>query len=234
MTTGCVADFSRAFGRRKGRVKRAAAYDRGVALYHEGSRRLQDRFDTRRLADRIEDRLVRDTIDDDDRAFIEARDMFFIATVDEAGQPQCSYKGGDPGFVRVLDDRTIAFPVYDGNGMYLTAGNLLGHGKVGLLFIDFEGRKRLRLNGTASVDDGDPLLAEFPEAQLVVRVTATEVFPNCPRYIHEYRLVERSRFVPHAECETPVPGWKRREWASDVLPAGDPAQDRTRETIERG
>src|SRR3954463_13368296 len=112
--------------------------NRGVSLYNEESRRLQDRFDTRRLADRIEERIVHDRIDDGDRAFIEARDMFFIATVDEDGQPQSSYKGGDPGFVRVLDERTIAFPVYDGNGMYLTAGNLLGQAKVGLLFIDFE------------------------------------------------------------------------------------------------
>jgi predicted pyridoxine 5'-phosphate oxidase superfamily flavin-nucleotide-binding protein len=231
MTAGCVRDFRRAFEGRKGRVKRAAAYDPVVALYHDGSRRLQDRFDTRRLADRIEDRLVGDTIDDDDRAFIEARDMFFIATTDEDGRPQCSYKGGDPGFVRVLDERTIAFPVYDGNGMYLTAGNVLAHGQVGLLFIDFEGRKRLRLNGTASVDDADPLVADYPEAQLVVRVTATEVFPNCPRYIHEYRLVQRSRFVPRAECDTPVPSWKQREWAHDVLPAGDPALDEERETL---
>jgi len=205
-----------------------------LTLYHEGSRRLQDEFDTRRLADRIEERLVRDRIDDDDRAFIEARDMFFIATTDEHGQPQCSYKGGEPGFVRVLDERTIAFPVYDGNGMFLTAGNMLVHPRVGLLFIDFEGRKRLRLNGTVSVDDDDPLLGAYPEAQLVVRVTATEVFPNCPRYVHEYRLVQRSRFVPKAECETPVPQWKRNEWAHDVLPEGDPAHDPTREVIPRG
>jgi len=159
-----------------------------VSLYNDSSRKLQDRFDTRRLADRIEERIVRDHIDDDDRAFIEARDMFFIATTDADGQPQCSYKGGEPGFVHVLDERTIAFPIYDGNGMYLTAGNLIATGKVGLLFIDFEGRKRMRLNGVASVDEVDPLLAD-PEEQLVVRVSATEVFPNCPRYIHEYRLV---------------------------------------------
>ena len=203
-------------------------------LYHEGNRALQDRFGTRRLADRIEERIVHEAIDDQDRAFIEARDMFFIATVDEAGQPQCSYKGGDPGFVRVLDERTIAFPVYDGNGMYLTAGNLLVTKKVGLLFIDFEGRKRMRLNGIASVDDRDPLLAEYPEAQLIVRVEATEVFPNCPRYIHQYELVARSRFVPKAECETPVPQWKRNEWANDVLPDGDPANDPEREVIARG
>ena len=118
-----------------------------MGLYSFASRKLQDRFDTRRLADRIEERIVHDRIDDGDRAFIEARDMFFIATTDEDGQPQCSYKGGEPGFVRVLDDTTIAFPLYDGNGMYLTAGNLLATKKVGLLFIDFEGRKRMRLNG---------------------------------------------------------------------------------------
>jgi uncharacterized protein len=205
-----------------------------VGLYNRRSRQLQDRFDTRRLADRIEERIVHDTIDDGDRAFIEGRDMFFIATVDEEGQPQSSYKGGDPGFVRVLDEHTIAFPVYDGNGMYLTAGNLLTTGKVGLLFIDFEGRKRMRLNGTASIDDDDPLLPEYPEAQLVVRVHATEVFPNCPRYIHEYKLVARSRFVPKTECETPVPQWKRSEWAHDVLPEEDPANDPSREVIPRG
>jgi predicted pyridoxine 5'-phosphate oxidase superfamily flavin-nucleotide-binding protein len=205
-----------------------------VGLYHDGSRELQDRFDTRRLADRIEERIVHDQIDDGDRAFIEARDMFFIATTDEDGQPQSSYKGGEPGFVRVLDEKTIAFPLYDGNGMYLTAGNLMTTKKVGLLFIDFEGRKRMRLNGVASIADDDPLLAEFPEAQMIVRVSATEVFPNCPRYIHEYKLVKRSRFVPKRECETPVPQWKQSEWAHDVLPENDPANDPSREVIPRG
>ena len=204
-----------------------------MGLYNAASRKLQDRFDTRRLADRIEERIVHDVIDEGDRAFIEARDMFFIATTDEEGRPQCSYKGGEPGFVRVLDDTTIAFPIYDGNGMYLTAGNLVATKNVGLLFIDFEGRKRMRLNGVASVDDADPLLAEYPEAQLVVRVSATEVFPNCPRYIHEYRLVERSRFVPKEECKTPVPAWKTREWASDVLREDDPAYRPDAEIVEK-
>jgi predicted pyridoxine 5'-phosphate oxidase superfamily flavin-nucleotide-binding protein len=196
-----------------------------TGLYHEGNRRLQDRFDTRRLADRIEERIVQDAIDEDDRAFIERQDMFFIATADDEGQPNCSYKGGDRGFVRVVDERTIAFPNYDGNGMYLSMGNLLANPRVGLLFISFTEQKRLRLNGTASVDPDDPLLEQFPRAQFVVRVRATEVFPNCPRYIHRMELVERSRFVPKAECEPPVPDWKRRDWARDVLPAGDPAAD---------
>jgi predicted pyridoxine 5'-phosphate oxidase superfamily flavin-nucleotide-binding protein len=194
-----------------------------TGLYHDGQRRLQDRFDTRRLADRIEERIVGDVIDDDDRAFIERQDMFFLATADEDGRPNCSYKGGEPGFVRVVDERTIAFPNYDGNGMYLSMGNLLRNPYVGLLFVSFTEQKRLRLNGVASIDEHDPLLSECPRAQLVVRVRATEVFPNCPRYIHKLELVERSRFVPKAECEPPVPDWKRRDWARDVLPAGDPA-----------
>jgi uncharacterized protein len=196
---------------------------RGV--YHGGSRELQDRFDTRRLADRIEERIVHDAIDDGDRAFIQARDMFFLASADAEGKPQCSYKGGEPGFVHVLDERTIAFPSYDGNGMYLSMGNAMVNPNVGLLFIDFEGRKRLRLNGVATVDLDDPLRAEWPEAQFVVRVRATEVFPNCPRYIHRLTLVERSRFTPRAGEVPPVPDWKRRDWACDVLPAGDPAAE---------
>ena len=196
-----------------------------AGFYHDGNRRLQDAFDTRRLADRLEEVKVRDVIDAGDRAFIESLDMFFLATADAQGRPTCSYKGGDPGFVRVLDERTLAFPNYDGNGMYLSLGNTLANPEVGLLFVSFERRRRLRLQGTASIDAGDELLASWPEAQFVVRVHAREVFPNCPRYIHRYELVERSRFVPRARQQTPVPDWKRTDWAADVLPEGDPARD---------
>jgi hypothetical protein len=198
------------------------------STYHEGSRRLQDRFDTRRLADRLDERFVqRRVISERDKEHIEKLDMFFIATADADGKPQCSYKGGDPGFVKVLDETTLAFPNYDGNGMYLTMGNLLVNPHVGLLFIDFLGNppSRVRVNGVASVDEGDPLMAEYEKAQFIVRVHATEVFPNCPRYIHRMALVERSEYVPRDACEPPVPGWKRKEWARDVLPAGDPANE---------
>ncbi|TBR17794.1 MAG: pyridoxamine 5'-phosphate oxidase family protein [Chitinophagaceae bacterium] len=193
--------------------------------FHTGSRSLQEQFDTTAIADRIDTLLVSDTISDSDRAFIEARDMFFLATADEQGRPTCSYKGGDPGFVRVLDEHTIAFPNYDGNGMYLSLGNALVNPEVGLLFIDLERGNRMRLDGTASIDADDPLLADYPEAQLVVRVRARAVYPNCPRYIHRYQLVERSRFVPHVGVPTPVPEWKRMDWAADALPANDPARD---------
>jgi uncharacterized protein len=147
-----------------------------------------------------------------------------LATCDGSGRPQCSYKGGDPGFVRVVDEHTIAFPSYDGNGMYLSMGNVLRNPQVGLLFVDFERQRRLRLNGIASIDEHDPLAADYQGAQFVVRVRATEVFPNCPRYIHRMQMVELSQFVPRAECETPVPEWKRRQWSRDVLPTGDPAR----------
>ena len=193
--------------------------------FHDGSRSLQDRFDTRGLADRIDERLVSDAIDNNDRAFIQERDMFFLATADAQGRPTCSYKGGEPGFVTVLDSRTLAFPSYDGNGMYLSAGNVLVNPHVGMLFIDFEKGHRLRLEGTASIDPADPLGGDYPEAQFVVRVQARAVYPNCPRYIHRYRLVRRSRFVPRPGSMTPVPEWKCSDWAADVLPARDPARD---------
>ncbi len=195
-----------------------------TTMFHDAQRRLQDRFDTRRLADRIEERLVHDLIDQHDAEFITARDMFFLATVDPEGRPNCSYKGGDPGFVRVVDERTLAFPNYDGNGMYLSMGNALATEQVGMLFIDFERRNRMRVNGSAGVDQNDPLMAEYPLAQFIVRVRVREVFPNCPRYIHRYQLVERSKFVPKKTGRPPVPDWKRSDWACDVLPENDPAR----------
>lgn len=196
-----------------------------MSMFHEGSRELQDRWDSRRLADRIESLLVRDRISADDAAFIGRQDLFFLATADEQGQPNCSYKGGEPGFVRVVDDRTLAFPNYNGNGMYVSAGNMLRNPHVGLLFVDFVDTGRLRVNGTATIDPDDALLADYPEAQFVIRVGVREVFPNCPRYIHRYQRVEESPFVPHLGQPTPVPAWKRSDWASDVLPGDDPAHD---------
>src|SRR4029450_14141751 len=110
--------------------------------YHAGSREFQDRFDTRRAADRLVEVKVRDMISADDRAFIEAVDMLFLATADAEGRPQCSYKGGAPGFVHVIDPMTLCFPSYDGNGMYLSTGNILENPHVQLLFVDFENPNR--------------------------------------------------------------------------------------------
>jgi len=192
-------------------------------LFGESHRRLQRQFDTERLADRIEERLFREHITDDDRAFIERMDMFFLATADAAGRPNCSYKGGDPGFVRVPDRQTLLFPNYDGNGMYISMGNAVENPHVGLLFIDFENQKRLRVNGVAQIAPASSVEPPYPEAQFVVKVSVRQVFPNCPRYIHKQQRIELSKFVPRAAVRTPVPAWKRMEWACDALPAGDPA-----------
>ncbi|MDA0264994.1 MAG: pyridoxamine 5'-phosphate oxidase family protein [Chloroflexi bacterium] len=202
-------------------------------IYHEGNRSLQDRFDTHRLADRLDETIVRDTLTEHDKDFIESLDMFFMASVDDRGRVNCSYKGGEPGFVRVVDQYTVAFPNYDGNGMYLSMGNVVNTGQVGLLFIDFEDQWRMRLNGEATIDFDDQLLPDFPEAQFIVRVKAREVFPNCPRYIHRMKLEERSRFSPKPECATPVPSWKKESFVRDVLPAADAVHDESREVLDR-
>ena len=192
--------------------------------YHSAQRTWQSRFDTRRLADRLADATSKH-ISDAHRGFIEARDMFFIATADRSGSPQCSHKGGAPGFVRVIDDRTLACPSYDGNGMYLTAGTVDANPRVGLLFMDLETGTRLRVNGVASIATDDPLTSSWPKAQFVVRVRVDAVFANCRRYGHSYQLVERSRFVPVADEEPPVPDWKLDPWFDGTLSADDPARD---------
>ena len=195
------------------------------ALYSTASRDLQDRFDTRRLADRLAEVKVLDHFTERDRDFIEQRDMLFLATVDATGQPTCSYKGGDPGFVSVLDDRTLAFPNYDGNGMYLSTGNVVESQAVGLLFIDFEQQRRIRIDGSAKLVAEHPLMERYEGAQFLVVVTARRIYPNCSRYIHRYELVERSQYVPRSAGPPPIPPWKRSDWASDVLPAADPARE---------
>ena len=194
-----------------------------IPMYHEGSRQLQDQFGTRKLADRLVEVLARDAFTGDDRAFIESRPLFFLATADAEGHPECSYKGGLPGFVRVVDGQTLAFPSYDGNGMFKSLGNVLVNPQVGLLFIDFESPKRLRVNGEASVHADDALLPEFVGAQLMVRVRAKAIFPNCPRYIHKMQILEQSVYAPCEGRTPPVPKWKQFPEFREVLPPGDPA-----------
>lgn len=194
-------------------------------MYHEGMRRLQETRETRPLADRLEQVIVRTAFTDEDRAFIQRCSMFFIATADTKGRPDCSYKGGLTGFVRVVDGQTLALPDYDGNGMYRTWGNVLVNPHVGLLFIDFESPKRLRVNGTAQVIAGDPLCAEYPGCVFIVRITADRIFPNCPRYIHKMQLVEHSDYAPRPEYKPPTPGWKRSEAFRDALPDRDRVED---------
>jgi predicted pyridoxine 5'-phosphate oxidase superfamily flavin-nucleotide-binding protein len=191
------------------------------SMYHEGMRQLQDARDTRRIADRLEKVILRTAFTDQDRAFIQRCPMLFVATADAQGRPDCSYKGGLPGFVRVLDERTLALPDYDGNGMYRSWGNVLVNPNVGLLFLDFENQKRLRINATATISADDPLRAEYPGSVFIVRMAAQRIFPVCPRYVHKMQLVELSAYVPKADYEPPVPAWKTFAEFRDALPARD-------------
>jgi uncharacterized protein len=178
-------------------------------MYHEGNRALQDQFDSRRIADRLEEKLTRTAFTEGDKAFIEGASYFFLATADADGRPDCSFKGGLPGFVRVTGPDELAFPDYDGNGMFKSLGNLGVNPHVGMLFIDMHDKpRRLRVNGTAVVNREDPLIARTVGAQLMVRVRARAIFPNCPRYIPTMRLVEPSVYAPQPRCDPPEPAWK--------------------------
>ena len=186
-------------------------------MFHEGNRRLQDQFDSRQISDRLEN-FCRTQFTPDDQAFVESAPYFFLATADARGNPDCSFKGGAPGFVRVTGPSELVFPDYDGNGMFKSLGNVLVNAEVGLLFIAMHGRpQRLRVNGTASVSREDPLLAKTVGAQLMVRVTARVIFPNCPRYIPDMQLVDPSIYAPRSGYDPPEPAWKGFDSFKDCI-----------------
>ena len=192
-----------------------------TSFYRDSHRALQDRFDTRTLADTMEGVIVRPELGDDDRAFVESRDFFYLSTVDGDGWPTVSYKGGPVGMLHVEDDRTIVFPSYDGNGMYLSLGNLAADDRVGLLLIDFETPRRLRIQARATISDAPDRIRRFPGAQTTVVLAIEKVFPNCARYIHPHERVETSPYVPDDEGAAPVPSWKRIDALQPVLPEAD-------------
>jgi predicted pyridoxine 5'-phosphate oxidase superfamily flavin-nucleotide-binding protein len=190
-----------------------------MVMYHADNRALQDAFGSRALADRLESRLRRSAFTDEDAAFIASFRFFFLATATAEGQPDCSFKGGDPGFARVLAPDLLAFPDYDGNGMFKSLGNIRANRHVGLLFIAMDKRpKRLRVNGTAEVVLDDPLLPQFEGAQALVRVTPMDIFPNCPRNIPHLEVVEASPYVPRCGTTRVEPAWKSFEIFADVVP----------------
>jgi predicted pyridoxine 5'-phosphate oxidase superfamily flavin-nucleotide-binding protein len=192
-------------------------------LYHEGNRQLQDQFGSRGLADRLEDKLARTEFTADDKTFIETLPYFFLATADAKGRPDCSFKGGMPGFVRVTGPGELAFPDYDGNGMFKSLGNVLVNPNVGLLFIAMHGKpQRLRVNGSAMVSRDDPLLARAVGAQMIIRVAVRAIFPNCPRYIPTMELIEPSSYAPRPQADAPEPAWKSFESFQDVVPPRQP------------
>lgn len=188
-------------------------------MYHEGQRELQDRAGSRDLADRLRDTLQRDAFNDGDKVFVEESPFFFLATADASGQPDCSFKGGLPGFARILSPDLLVFPDYDGNGMFRSLGNIRVNPQVGLLFMRIgEKPGRLRINGTAELSFDDPLLKTMPGAAWLVKITPTAIFPNCPRYIPHLEVIEPSVYAPSAEVLGPEPAWKTFEPFKDVVP----------------
>ena len=189
-----------------------------MPMYHDGSRELQDAFGSRALADRLEERLRRDRFNEDDAGFIGSLSFFFLATADAQGRPDCSFKGGPPGFARVAAPDLLVFPDYDGNGMFKSLGNIAANPHVGLLFIAMgEKPGRLRVNGRAEVVADDPAMAAIPGAQLLVRVTPIDIFPNCPRYIPQMQLMAESSFIPKAGEDFVEPGWKSDDAFCDTI-----------------
>ncbi len=192
-----------------------------AVLYGPEHRALQDEHDSRRLADLWQEMLIHGALAEDEQAFIASRDFFFLSTVDAEGKPTVSYKGGGAGFVRVLDPSTIAFPGYDGNGMFLSAGNIAENPSIGLLFIDFETPHRLRVQGEAELVRSGELVESFPGAAYAVRVAITDAFVNCGRYIHKMTRAQTSRHVPDAWGDQPIAEWKRIDLVQPHLPAQD-------------
>lgn len=200
--------------------------------YGNEHRALQTQFGTTKMADRIAELASHVEFNDDAKGFIEHSEMFFLTTINDKGEPTVSYKGGDVGFVKVLDSTTLIFPSYDGNGMFLSMGNINGNPKIGMLFISFETPHRIRVQGTASVSQDPKLLAHYKEADFVVTVKLSELWQNCPRYIPKYEKVRDSRYVPRADCETPLAEWKRVDLLQDVLPPDDLAKAQAKGTID--
>ena len=201
-------------------------------LYGEQHRKLQAEFGTANLADRIEQIASHTEFNDDARGFIEHSEMFFLTTIDHLGRPTVSYKGGEMGFVKIMNNNTLIFPSYDGNGMFLSMGNITTNPQIGMLFISFELPHRVRVQGTASISQDPVLLAHYKEAEFVVTVTLSELWQNCPRYIPKMQKVRDSRYIPRANCETPLAEWKRIDLMQDVLPAHDAAKAQAAGTID--
>ncbi|MDP3853259.1 pyridoxamine 5'-phosphate oxidase family protein [Phenylobacterium sp.] len=188
-------------------------------MYHQGNRDLQDAFGSRALADRLEATLRRTEFNEADGVFVAAQSFFFLATADAEGRPDCSFKGGPPGFAQVVAPDELIFPDYDGNGMFKSLGNIAANPNVGLLFIAMgEKPQRLRVNGTARVLRDDPRIAAIPGAQLLISVRPADIFPNCPRYIPSLQIVEPSIYMPKADTPPVEPAWKGFAAFADVVP----------------
>ena len=131
-----------------------------------------------------------DTITDDLRDFIAHRDSFYLGTTSADGQPYIQHRGGPPGFLNVLDDRTLAFADFGGNRQYVSVGNLSENDQAFIFLMDYANQRRIKIWGTGEVIEDNPALLErladpgyvgSPERAIVFHLGAWDV--NCPQHI---------------------------------------------------
>ena len=187
-------------------------------FYHDMSRRLQRQFGTEELAAHLARKYVLDELEQAHIEWIGVADEVYIATVNPQGHPECSYKGGLPGFIRVVDTRTLEIPSYDGNGMYRTLGNITAEPWIGLLLLFPEVPAKLRVNGSCQVRTGSAALAAHPGAEAVLQIRVREVFENCPRYLHDRQTSKHSVHCPRPGYQPPDPAWKLKPEYVGLLP----------------
>ncbi|MGW7055440.1 pyridoxamine 5'-phosphate oxidase family protein [Streptomyces sp. NPDC054887] len=155
---------------------------------------LQDHLGTVQRADAFYDRQVHPRLNETMRDFIGRQSMLFLSTSDARGHCDASFRAGPPGFVTVLDDRTLAYPEYRGNGVMASAGNMAENPHLGLLFLDFTHHHvGLHVNGTAQLVDERELRAAHPlipvdtapgrQPEFWVRVTVVEAYIHCSKHI---------------------------------------------------
>ncbi|NOS98238.1 MAG: pyridoxamine 5'-phosphate oxidase family protein [Methylotenera sp.] len=198
-------------------------------FYGEQNRSFQDKFGTRKMADLLKEVIFNNEFDEDNKTFIESLSSFFLTTIDHQGRPTVSHKGGDAGYIKIIDKNTLIFPSYNGNGMYLSMGNLNANAQIGLLFISFETPRRVRMQGVATISKDPALLALYKEADMIVSVKLTDLWINCPRYVPKYERVRESRYTPRTDIETPLAGWKQIDGVEAALGDGDLAKKKNGE-----
>jgi predicted pyridoxine 5'-phosphate oxidase superfamily flavin-nucleotide-binding protein len=204
-------------------------------FYHEGMLALQEQADGRRLAEFLGTSVRHSEFSERDVAQITAASFLFIAS-SHGDHPDCSFKGGDPGFVKIIGPNTLEFPDYDGNLMYRTLGNIAMNPKVGLLFMSFDSKSyRLRINGDASIHRDAESLARHHGAKAVIRVECRDIYPNCPRYVPDLATTARSAYVPRLGETPPTPEWKTLPEVVPHLPQSDArgAASSSPDTVER-
>ncbi|MAF83092.1 MAG: pyridoxamine 5'-phosphate oxidase [Chromatiales bacterium] len=152
--------------------------------FHAGEMAAQQRWQTIHLWDQVRrTRLLLDHIPEEFQERVHQAPFFFLATSDDHGACDCSFKGGGPGLIQIINSKQLAFPDFNGNGAFMSVGNILKNPQVGMLFIDFSDGARLRVNGRASVHDDGEVMELFPDHPRVILVEIEQVVPNCAAHV---------------------------------------------------